>query len=50
METERRIAHVELLLRSVNVLGYAGILSLLVYYVMDGTGLRRRVCFCILLG
>lgn len=37
MKTERKIARVELLLRSVNVLGYAGILTLLVYYVIDGT-------------
>ena len=37
MKTERKIALVELLLRFVNVLGYAGILALLVYYVMDGT-------------
>ena len=37
MKTERKIALVELLLRTVNVLGYAGILALLVYYVVDGT-------------
>ena len=37
IKTERKIAIVELLLRSVNVLGYAGILILLIYYVMDGT-------------
>ena len=37
MKTERKIALVELLLRSVNVLGYAGILALLVYYMVDGT-------------
>lgn len=37
METERRIARVELLLRSVNVAGYAGILALLVYYVAEGS-------------
>ena len=37
MKSERKIAGVELLLRSVNVLGYAGILALLVYYVAEGT-------------
>lgn len=37
MKTERKIAWVELLLRSVNVLGYACILALLIYYVMNGS-------------
>ena len=37
MKTERKIAGIELLLRFVNVLGYAGILALLVYYVIDGS-------------
>ena len=36
-KTEGKIALVELLLRSVNVLGYAGILALLIYYVVEGT-------------
>ena len=36
IKTERKIAGMELLLRFVNILGYAGILALLVYYVMDG--------------
>jgi len=36
MKTERKIAFVELIMRLVNVLGYAGILALLVYYLMDG--------------
>jgi len=37
MKTERKIAGVELLLRSVNVLGYAGILAMLIYYVTEGS-------------
>ena len=37
MKTERKVALVELLLRTVNVLGYAGILALLVYYVINGS-------------
>ena len=37
MKTERKIARVELLLRFFNVLGYAGILALLIYYVTDGS-------------
>ena len=37
MKTERKIANIELLLRFVNILGYAGILALLIYYVTDGT-------------
>ena len=37
METERKIALIELLLRAVNILGYAGILALLVYYVTEGS-------------
>ena len=36
MKTERKIAFIELLMRFVNVLGYAGILALLVYYLMNG--------------
>jgi len=36
IKAERKVAYVELLLRLVNVLGYAGILALLVYYVIDG--------------
>jgi len=36
LKTERKIACIELLLRLVNVLGYAGILALLVYYVISG--------------
>jgi len=35
--TERKTALVELLLRTVNVLGYAGILAMLVYYIMEGS-------------
>ncbi|MDF2542542.1 MAG: hypothetical protein K0S47_2260 [Herbinix sp.] len=35
MKTEHKIARVELLLRSVNMLGYAGILALLIYYVIN---------------
>ena len=37
MKTERKVAGIELLLRAVNVLGYAAILCLLLYYVMDGS-------------
>ena len=37
MKTERKIAFIELLMRFVNVLGYVGILALLVYYLMNGT-------------
>jgi len=37
MKTERKIAGIELLLRFVNVLGYAGILVMLIYYVIDGS-------------
>lgn len=37
MKTEVRIAGVELILRAVNVLGYAGILAMLVYFVAEGT-------------
>ena len=36
IKTERKIARIELLLRAVNVLGYAGILALLIYYVTNG--------------
>jgi len=36
MKTERKIAGIELLLRFVNVLGYAGILAMLIYYVTEG--------------
>ena len=36
MKTERKIARIELLLRAVNILGYGGILALLIYYVADG--------------
>jgi len=37
MKTERKIAGIELLLRFVNILGYAGILVMLIYYVIDGS-------------
>ena len=37
MKTERKIAFIELLLRFVNILGYIGILVMLVHYVADGT-------------
>jgi ATP-binding cassette subfamily B protein len=37
VRTERKIAGIELLLRFVNSIGYAGILALLVYYVMEGS-------------
>lgn len=37
MRSEHKIARVELMLRSVNILGYAGILALLVYYVIEGS-------------
>jgi ATP-binding cassette subfamily B protein len=37
MKAECKIARVELSLRLVNVLGYAGILAMLIYYVADGT-------------
>ena len=37
MKTERKVALIELLLRAVNVLGYAGILALLVFYVTRGS-------------
>jgi ATP-binding cassette subfamily B protein len=37
LKTERRVALIELFLRFVNVLGYAGILALLVYFVADGS-------------
>lgn len=37
MKAERKVALIELLLRAVNVLGYIGILALLVYYVVDGS-------------
>lgn len=37
METERKVALVELLLRFVNVLGYVGTLALLIYYLVDGS-------------
>jgi ATP-binding cassette subfamily B protein len=36
MKTERKVAFIELMLRIVNILGYAGILALLVYYVTEG--------------
>lgn len=36
MSSERKIAGIELMLRAVNVLGYAGILALLIYYVVNG--------------
>ena len=37
IKTERKVALIELLLRAVNVLGYAGILALLVFYVTRGS-------------
>ena len=37
IKTERRVVLIELLLRSVNMLGYIGILALLVFYVVDGS-------------
>ena len=37
IKTERKAARAELLLRTVNILGYAGILALLVRYVTDGS-------------
>ena len=36
MKTERKVAGIELLLRAINILGYVGILALLVYYVVEG--------------
>lgn len=35
MKSERKVAFIELLLRAVNVLGYIGILALMVYYVAN---------------
>ncbi|MCL2286430.1 MAG: ABC transporter ATP-binding protein/permease [Firmicutes bacterium] len=37
MKTEHKIARIELLLRFVNVLGYGGILAMLIYFVANGT-------------
>lgn len=37
MQLEKKIALIESLLRMINVLGYAGIIGLLLYYVFDGT-------------
>ncbi len=37
MSMERKIAAIECVLRGVNVLGYAGILGMLVYYLLDGS-------------
>ena len=37
MKSERKIALIELLLRAVNLIGYIGILLLLVYYVTEGS-------------
>jgi len=37
MQVEKKIAFIETLLRLVNILGYAGILGLLLYYIFDGS-------------
>ena len=37
IKAERKIAMIELMLRFINVLGYVGILALLVYYVAEGS-------------
>ncbi|MCL2158845.1 MAG: ABC transporter ATP-binding protein/permease [Oscillospiraceae bacterium] len=37
MHTEKKIALVEALLRLFNILGYAGIIGLLLYYIFDGS-------------
>jgi ATP-binding cassette subfamily B protein len=37
MRAERKIAYVETLLRLFNILGYAGIIGMLLYYVFDGS-------------
>ena len=36
IKTERKIVRIELLLRAINIIGYAGILALLVYYLING--------------
>ena len=37
MQTERKIALIEILLRLVNIIGYGGIIGLLLYYIFNGS-------------